>query len=143
MSDLPRESDLPRIRKTVRVYKISAIITGSFLLLLCLMMVFRYIMGVDIELGGPAGFLALTPREMLVGFNLSTLILIIHGWLYVFYLGCNFVLWRLMGWSFGRFLLIALGGVIPLLSFFFEHSVPKMVESGIRASTAAKAQSKA
>lgn len=140
MTDLPRESDIPRINKTVKIYKVSAVITGTFLLLLCLMMVFRYVMGVDIELGGPSGFLALTPREMLVGFNLSTLILIIHGWLYVFYLGCNFVLWRLTGWSFGRFLLIALGGVIPLLSFFYERSVPKMVQAKIQEAAARKVQ---
>ena len=129
MPQLPRISDIPRIRKTVSVYKVSAIVTGSFLLLLCLMMVFRYGFGDDIELGGPNGVLALTPKEAIVGVNLSTVILIVHGWLYVLYLGCDFMLWRLMGWSFGRFLLIALGGVIPLLSFFFERSVPQRVGS--------------
>lgn len=127
MPQLPRLSDIPRIRRTVSVYKVSAIVTGSFLLLLCLMMVFRYGFGDDIELGGPSGFLALTPKEAIVGVNLSTIILIVHGWLYVLYLGCDFMLWRLMGWSFGRFLLIALGGIVPLLSFFFERSVPRRV----------------
>ncbi|MBX3068296.1 MAG: DUF3817 domain-containing protein [Cryobacterium sp.] len=131
MLELPKKEDLPRIRNTVKVYKVSAIITGSFLLLLCLMMVLRYVLGVDIEMAGPAGFLALTPKDMIVGTNISTAILIIHGWLYVLYLGCDFVIWRLMGWSFGKFLLIALGGIIPLLSFFFERSVPKQVEEAI------------
>jgi integral membrane protein len=121
MPQLPRITDIPRIRKTVSVYKVSAIVTGSFLLLLCLMMVFRYGFGDDIELGGPNGLLALTPKEAIVGVNLSTVILIVHGWLYVLYLGCDFMLWRLMGWSFGRFLLIALGGVVPFLSFIVEH----------------------
>jgi integral membrane protein len=129
----PRPSDVPRIRTTVSVYKVSAIVTGTFLLLLCLMMVFRYGVGDDIELGGPNGFLALTPREQIVGVNLSTIILIVHGWLYVLYLACDFVLWRLMGWSFGRFLLIALGGIVPLLSFFFERSVPQRVVAEIAA----------
>lgn len=129
MPQLPRLSDIPRIRKTVSVYKVSAIVTGSFLLLLCLMMVFRYGFGDDIELGGPNGFLALTPKEAIVGVNLSTIILIVHGWLYVLYLGCDFMLWRLMGWSFGRFLLIALGGIVPLLSFYFERSVPRRVRA--------------
>ena len=127
MPQLPRLSDIPRIRRTVSVYKVSAIVTGSFLLLLCLMMVFRYGLGDDIELAGPSGFLALTPKEAIVGVNLSTIILIVHGWLYVLYLGCDFMLWRLMGWSFGRFLLIALGGIVPLLSFFFERSIPRRV----------------
>ena len=137
MPQLPRPSDIPRIKTTVSVYKVSAIVTGSFLLLLCLMMVFRYGLGDDIELGGPNGFLALTARDQIVGVNLSTIILIIHGWLYVFYLGCDFLIWRLMGWSFGRFLLIALGGIVPLLSFFFERSVPRRVNAGIETVEAA------
>jgi len=109
----------------VSVYKVSSYITGTFLLLLCLMMVLRYGFGVDIELGGPFGFLALTPKDLIVGVNLSTLILIAHGWFYVLYVGTDFVLWRLIRWSFGRFLFIALGGVIPLLSFFLERRVPR------------------
>lgn len=128
---MPRESDVPRIRTTLKVYKVSAIVTGTFLLLLCLMMVFRYGFGQDIELGGPFGFLTLTPKDAITAINLSTIILIIHGWLYVIYLACDFILWRLMGWSFGRFLLIALGGIIPLLSFFYERSVPRRVHEGL------------
>ncbi len=133
MLQLPRSADVPRIRKVLSYFKISAIVTGSFLLLLCLMMVFRYGFGVDIELGGPAGFLALTPKDWIVGVNLSTVILIVHGWLYVIYLACDFLLWRLMGWSFGRFLLIALGGIIPLLSFFYERTVPRRVNAELAA----------
>lgn len=127
----PRPADVSRIRRTIRVYKVSSIITGTFLLLLCLMMVFRYGMGVDIELGGAYGFLALTPKDLISGVNLSTIILIVHGWLYVLYLGCDFVLWRLIRWSFGRFLFIALGGVIPLLSYFFERTVPRDAAAAI------------
>lgn len=133
MPQLPRATDIPRIRKTVSVYKVSAIVTGTFLLLLCVMMVLRYALLVDIELGGPDGFLALTPKEAITGINLSTIILIVHGWLYVLYLACDFLLWRLMGWSFGRFLLVALGGVVPFLSFFFERTVPKRVAAEISA----------
>ena len=124
-----RVSDIPRIRTTLRVYRVSAIVTGVFLLLLVLMMVFRYGLGVDIELGGPFGFLALQPRQLIVATNLSTLILIVHGWLYVVYLGCDFLLWRFLRFPFGRFLVIALGGIVPLLSFFFEFRVPKMVHA--------------
>jgi integral membrane protein len=94
-------------------------------------MVFRYGFGVDIEFGGPFGLLALTPRELIVGVNLSTVILIIHGWLYVVYLACDFLLWRYIRWSFGRFLFIALGGIIPLLSFFLERRVPRQAEEAI------------
>ena len=55
-----RPADVPRIRTVLAVYRVSAIVTGVFLLLLVLMMVFRYGFGVDIELGGPFGFLALS-----------------------------------------------------------------------------------
>lgn len=120
----PKPEDAPRIRRTVAVYKVSSIITGTFLLLLVLMMVLRYGLGVDIELN-PAYGLLLTPKELITGVNLSTAILIAHGWLYVLYLGTDFVLWRQIRWSFGKFLFIALGGVIPLLSFFLERRVPR------------------
>ncbi|MGV8876236.1 MAG: DUF3817 domain-containing protein [Rhodoglobus sp.] len=125
----PRLSDFPRIRRTLSFYKVSSIITGSFLLVLCLMMFLRYGLGGDIELNGPEGFLALTPKEWVLGINVSTIILIVHGWLYVFYVAADFVLWRLTRFSFLRFLYIALGGVIPLLSFFLERQVPRFVEA--------------
>src|SRR4051812_42065644 len=94
----PRPEDVTKIRRNVSVYKVSSIITGTFLLLLCLMMLLRYGFGVDIELGGPFGFLTLTPKEYIVGINLSTVILIVHGWLYVLYLACDFLLWRYIRW---------------------------------------------
>ena len=121
----PRPEDVAKIRRSISIYKVSSYITGTFLLLLVLMMVFRYGFGVDIELLGPYGFLALTPKDLIAGVNLSTLILIAHGWFYVLYLGTDFVLWRLVRWSFTRFLFIALGGVIPFLSFYFERRVPR------------------
>ncbi|MCU1404805.1 MAG: hypothetical protein JWQ43_1108 [Glaciihabitans sp.] len=129
----PKISNAPRIRNALKLYKVTSIITGTFLLLLCLMMVFRYGFGVDIELNGPYGLLYLTPKEMIVGTNLSTIILIVHGWLYVIYLFSDFRLWSLMRWRFGRFLLIALGGVIPLSSFFLEHRIHRDVVAQLAA----------
>jgi len=120
----PRPEDAPKIRRTIAVYKVSSIITGTFLLLLVVMMVSRYGFGVDIELN-PVYGLQFTPKELITGVNLSTAILIAHGWLYVLYLGTDFVLWRQIRWSFGKFLFIALGGIIPLLSFFLERRVPR------------------
>lgn len=125
----PRRSDAPRIRSALGLYKVTSIITGSFLLLLCLMMAFRYGpllwggVGADIELGGAYGFLALTPKELITGVNLSTIILIVHGWLYVLYLFSDFRLWSNARWPFTRFLFVALGGVIPLSSFFIEKRI--------------------
>ena len=129
----PRPPDIPRLRTAVKVYKVSSIITGTFLLLLVGMMVLRYMFLVDIELGGPQGLLALTYKENITGINLSIAILTFHGWLYVLYLGCDFVMWRLARYSFARFLFIALGGIIPFLSFFLERGVPRDIERRIAA----------
>jgi integral membrane protein len=119
----PKLSNVPRIWNALRLYRVTSIVTGAFLLLLVLMMVFRYGFGVDIELNGPYGFLALTPKELIVGTNLSTIILILHGWFYVVYLFSDFRLWSLMRWTFPRFIIIALGGVVPFLSFIVERRV--------------------
>ena len=125
----PKLSNLPRIRSALRLYRVTSIVTGTFLLLLVLMMVFRYGFGVDIEMNGPYGFLALTPKEQIEGINLSTIILIVHGWFYVVYLYSDFRLWSLMRWTFSRFILIALGGVIPFLSFIVERRVHRQTVS--------------
>lgn len=125
----PQRSDIPLIRRTLAVYKVSSIITGIFLLGLVVMMVCRYGFGVDIELGGASGGIALTDKDAITGVNMSILLLSVHGWLYVLYLACDFVLWRTVRWSFLRFLWIAMGGIIPFLSFFFERQVPRDVEA--------------
>jgi integral membrane protein len=119
----PKLSNLPRIRNALRLYRVTSIVTGVFLLLLVLMMVTRYGFGVDIELNGPYGLLWLTPKDLITGINISTVILIMHGWFYVVYLFSDFQLWSLMRWPFSRFLLIAAGGVIPFLSFIVERRV--------------------
>ena len=129
----PKLSNLPRIRSALRLYRVTSIVTGTFLLLLVLMMVFRYGFGVDIELNGPYGFLALTPKEQILGINLSTIILIVHGWFYVVYLYSDFRLWSLMRWTFPRFILIALGGVIPFLSFIVERRVHRQTMAELEA----------
>ncbi|HWH96749.1 MAG TPA: DUF3817 domain-containing protein [Pseudolysinimonas sp.] len=123
--------DVPRIRLVLKLYRVSAIVTGVFLLLLVVMMVARYGFLVDIEYSDAYGF-GLTPRELIEergSLNVSLIILTTHGWLYVVYLALNFLLWRFTRWSFGRFLFIALGGIVPLLSFFFEFSVPRWVRA--------------
>ena len=129
----PKLSNLPRIKSAVRLYRVTSIVTGTFLLLLVLMMVFRYGFGVDIELNGPEGFLALTPKDLIIGVNLSTIILIVHGWFYVVYLYSDFRLWSLMRWTFPRFILIALGGVIPFLSFIVERRVHRQTIAQLEA----------
>ncbi len=123
----PKASDVPRIRLALKLYRVTSIITGTFLLLLCLMMVFRYILGVDIELGGPFGFLYLNPREQITAINLSTIILIVHGWFYVLYVLADFNLWSPMRWGPLRLLIMFSGGIIPLLSFILERRIHREV----------------
>ncbi len=124
MALAPKPSDLPRVRSALKLYRVTSIITGSFLLLLVLMMVLRYGFGVDIGTGGAFGALYLEPRETITdagGIDISTLILIAHGWFYVLYLFSDFRLWSLMRWRFRSFFLIAAGGVVPFLSFIVER----------------------
>jgi integral membrane protein len=129
----PKPSTFPKIRSALKLYRVTSIITGTFLLLLVLMMVFRYGFMVDIEFGGPFGLFALTPKEQITGVNLSTVILILHGWFYVLYLFSDFRLWSLMRWTFLRFIIIALGGVVPFLSFIVERRYHSLASNEIAA----------
>ena len=137
----PQPRDIPLIMRTLSIYKVSSIVTGIFLLGLVVMMVTRYGFGRDIELGGADGLLALTPVDTLTGFNVSIFLLTVHGWLYVLYLACDFVLWRVLRWPFWKFLWIAMGGIIPFLSFFFERQVPREVNAIVARLEAAAATS--
>ncbi|MBN9612662.1 MAG: DUF3817 domain-containing protein [Actinobacteria bacterium] len=124
----PKPSDYPRIRTALKFYKITSIITGTMLLLLCAVMVMKYAFHVQLFLFTPNGFARFEPLPEAglesnftpQGFDLFKAILIAHGWFYVLYLISNFMLWSPMRWRFPRFLLLALGGVIPFMSFFLE-----------------------
>jgi integral membrane protein len=133
----PKSADLPRIRGALRLYQVSSVITGLLLLALCAEMIMKYAFGLELELGGSQGFLAFVPGDTITAVNLSTGILIVHGWFYVVYLFSDFRLWSLMRWPFGRFILIALGGIIPFLSFILEVRVAREVRAYLaqRAST--------
>src|SRR5687767_11095513 len=98
----PKLADLPRIRGALRLYQVASVITGVMLLLLCAEMIMKYAFGLELELGGPHGFLAFVPVDTAVAVNLSTGILIAHGWFYVLYLFSDFRLWSLMRWRFPR-----------------------------------------
>jgi len=127
-------SQVPQIQKVLKFYKVSSYVTGTFLILLMITWGIRRLpfLGFDLWLFGPNGFLTFeqygVDGEGLpeVGINLTVWILIIHGWLYVVYLFADFRVWTLMRWSFIRFLLIALGGVLPLLSFYTEARYAKL-----------------
>ena len=130
----PKLSDVPRIRGALKLYRVFAYITGTMLLLLVLEMIFKYTpIQREIELGGAHGFIALVPDKTVLAINLSTGILIAHGWLYVVYLFSDFRLWSILRWPFSRFIAIALGGVVPFLSFIVEHYITKRVRRELAA----------
>ncbi|RFA10034.1 hypothetical protein B7R54_13080 [Subtercola boreus] len=130
----PKRADFGRIRSALTFYRVCSVITGTFLLLLCAEMLLKYTpIGVEIELGGPQGFLALVPDGSVTAVNLSTIILIVHGWFYVVYLFSCFRVWSRMRWGFTRFIVLALGGVIPLLSFFLEGRIAREITAYLAA----------
>jgi len=132
----PKPEDFPRIRKALKFYKVTSVITGVMLLLLCAVMVMKYAFNVQLFLFTPDGFARfepLAPEGVEVdyqpeGFDLFKAILIAHGWFYVIYLISNFLLWSPMRWKFTRFLLLALGGVIPFMSFWLEGRTAREVD---------------
>jgi integral membrane protein len=124
--------DRTRALKAEKTFRIAAYVTGGMLLLLTLEMILKYAGGVEIEGFGPGGFLALVPVDTVTALNVSTWILIVHGWLYVVYLVTCFQLWTAMRWPALWFPLLAAGGVIPFLSFVTERRVRRIVEEAVR-----------
>jgi hypothetical protein len=131
----PRAVDIPKIPGALRLYRVTAYITGIMLLLLVAEMIVKYGMGYSLYAFsgyGPLAFVPYDPTGRITppsGVDLSTGILIAHGWLYVLYLFADFRLWSLMRMSFTKFVQIALGGVIPFMSFIVEHLITKQVKS--------------
>ncbi|MDO5634617.1 MAG: DUF3817 domain-containing protein [Micrococcus sp.] len=123
-----------QIRGATKFFKVCAYITGVMLIMLVVEMILKYGMGRELFAGGTtlegeSNVLSLQPIDSVIdGFNVSTAILITHGWMYVVYLLAGFRLWTLMRWEFPRLLVIAGGGVVPLLSFFVERSIHREVD---------------
>ena len=142
MTLAPLPEQIPTIRGVLKYFKVTSYITGVFLILIMVMWAIRLSVHADLWLAGPDGFLALAfysegadgvkvglPTN---GFSLTSVSLIVHGWLYVVYLFGDFRLWTLLRWSFTRFLIIALGGIVPFLSFFTEKYFAKVAEADLK-----------
>jgi hypothetical protein len=124
------------IASALKLYKVASLITGSLLIAITVLFAIRLSSMQDLWLAGPHGFLTLEHYEVdslgnklglpTSGLDLTTVVLIVHGWFYMLYLYYDFKLWSLMRWSFLRFLVIAAGGVVPLLSFFTENHFRKV-----------------
>jgi hypothetical protein len=75
-----------RLESALYWYRIAAYITGILLILLTVEIIAKYGYGAELEMNGPEGFLAFVPDGTTQAINLSSLILIVHGWFYVVYL---------------------------------------------------------
>lgn len=131
-----------QIRSALKFYKVLAYLTGAMLLLLCAELIARYGFGQYLFAGGTNavtgqphgfGFADAEPKGVLEGFNVSVTVLIVHGWMYVVYLMSNFRLWSLMRWPFMKMIILALGGVVPFLSFIVEKKFHAEVEAELAA----------
>lgn len=161
MPRAPKLASFPAIRGSLKFYQIASIITGVGLLLLVTEMILKYTpLHVELFLGGSGGFLWFAPVlagpgcewwslflpmtnscEMTSvgdGVNISLAILVVHGWFYVVYLFSAFRIWSLMRWQLTRFIVLALGGIVPLLSFFMEARVAREVRGYLSAREAAE-----
>ena len=54
---------------------------------------------------------------------------VVHGYLFMAYLGATFMLSTKLKWSFGKTVLIMLAGTIPFMSFITERRVANEVKS--------------
>jgi integral membrane protein len=142
MTSTPNSDQVKTIRGVLKYFKVTSYITGIFLILIMVLWGIRLSVQADLWLGGPDAFLQLAYYSVdssgekigfpTTGIDITVISLIVHGWLYVAYLFGDFRLWTLMHWSFFRFLLIALGGIIPLLSFFTERHFTKVAEAELK-----------
>jgi integral membrane protein len=162
MPRAPKLASFPAIRGALKFYQICSVITGVGLLLLLTEMILKYTpLHVELFAGGTRGFLYFAQAipgpacewfslflpggngcEIIStgdGVNISLAILVAHGWFYVVYLFSCFRIWSLMRWPFPRFILLALGGVVPLLSFFLEAVTARKVTTYLAEREAAEA----
>ena len=136
----PSPSQIPAIYSVLKFYKVSSYVTGVFLLLLMVTWGIRRLpfLGYDLWMFCPNGLISFESYGIdgeglpEVGLNLTVLILIVHGWLYVVYLLADFRLWTLMRWPFTRFLIIGAGGVVPFLSFYTEAKYAKLAQEQLK-----------
>lgn len=117
-------------RNALKFYRVMAIITGTMLMILTVEMIFKYLIAADSQTALNFG-----------GFNLAAAIAICHGWCYVVYLiGC-FWLNQQMRWTLGRYLILALGGVIPVMSFILERRIHRQVNDELEAAVVVASKS--
>ncbi|MGV9904504.1 DUF3817 domain-containing protein [Streptomyces sp. NPDC003388] len=94
-------------------YRVLAYVTGVLLVLLCLSMIAKY--GLDMD--GAA--------------DVTRVVAIAHGWLYVVYLVFAFDLGSKAKWPVGKQLWVLLAGTIPTAAFFVERRISRELDGKV------------
>lgn len=98
------------MRKLFTAYRVLALVVGLLLLALTLGMVLKY----GLAEGGDL---------QVFGDELTAVVALVHGWVYVVYVVVAFLLSRRAGWSLQFLVLMLLAGLVPVLIFWVEHNV--------------------
>lgn len=117
MTDVSLDERETKDRSAFNRYRIMAFITGSFLLLLTVEMVLKYVF----RLAGSDDMGYAKPV-------LGNWIAFTHGWIYVLYLIAVFDMWSRFRWGLGRMFTLIIAGVVPVLSFIMEPRAKRWVE---------------
>lgn len=110
----------PRGLGLLRLYQVIATVEGIALATMTVVMFVEYVL-----LGGETWFSttsAALEQGAVIGWA-------IHGSLYMLYLAMSAFLWRRMRWPVTRLFLLALYGVLPFASFWFEHRVSRSLRA--------------
>lgn len=91
-----------RVRRALLFFSIAAWVTGVMLLALCTRMVCQYLIGMDIP-------------------GWATKIAAVHGYCYMVFVICTLNLGVKARWQPRTWIITALCGVVPFLSFFVEY----------------------
>ncbi|WP_406103923.1 DUF3817 domain-containing protein [Streptomyces sp. NBC_01003] len=100
-------------RSVLTRYRVMAFVTGVLLVLLCLGMIAKYVLGID----GAA--------------DVTRVVAIAHGWLYVVYLVFAFDLGSKAKWPVGKQLWVLIAGTIPTAAFFVERKISRELDSKV------------
>jgi integral membrane protein len=98
------------VRNLFTAYRVLAFVVGVLLAALAVGMVLKYLLTEGTEL-------------QVFGDELTAVVALIHGWVYIVYVVVAFLLSRRAGWSLQFLLLMLLAGLVPFLIFWVEHRV--------------------
>ncbi|HET8983170.1 MAG TPA: DUF3817 domain-containing protein [Pedococcus sp.] len=110
MSDRPRTGtpSPEKLRRSLAFYKVMALIAGTAVLILAVVVIIRY------GFGNPGPSKTWSP---------------IHGWLYMLYAASVINLGFTLRWSLGRMVLTMLAGALPVVPWFLEARVVREVKA--------------